>query len=287
MRGYQSVDYSFINQPPEITYLFIDGGYLRDKYEKATSKWFNNDIVDVRNINFAAIKSHFKAKKVFYYDCLDEIQNKNEKDEDFEARKSKQKDDFNQIRSLEGYHVKLGSLVGTPNNKRQKEVDVLLTVDMMNHTIRNNMTNAVLIAGDRDFKPVVESLVNMGMYVKIASDPRSTSSEFRYAADNYIPLSFDNYYSWSSQELRNKYPFPKPYKMALQFVTKPSQPCDDANLLKQGKVNDDTVKLFKKENEFILYFPDITNGTSDLSCDRQERLELYYFLKYGKEIEWD
>ncbi len=269
------------NEPPEITYLFIDGGYLRDKYKKAIYEWFNNDVVDLRNINFAAIKSHFKAKKVFYYDCLDEIKNKNEEDEDFEARKSKQKDDFNQIRSLEGYHVKLGNLVGTPKNKRQKEVDVLLTVDMMNHTIRNNMTNAVLIAGDRDFKPVVESLVSMGMYVKIASEPRSTSPEFRYAADNYIPLSFDNYYSWSSQELRNKYPIPKVDRQ---------RPSNDAHLLKQGKVKVKGYKaeLFQKDNEFILFFEKREDGYPlTISSDVEERPEIYYFLKYGKEIEWD
>ncbi len=74
--------------------------------------------------------------------------------------------------------------------------------------------------------------------------------------------------------------------MLLSYTAKPSTPCDDAHLLKQGKVNGYTVKLFKKENEFILYFTDVTNGTSDLSFNNQERLELYYFLKYGKKIEW-
>ncbi|NEQ76351.1 MAG: hypothetical protein F6K23_26915 [Okeania sp. SIO2C9] len=125
------------------------------------------------------------------------------------------------------------------------------------------------------------------MYVTIAYNPDSYSDDLIYAADYSISLSFEDYYNWSSQELKNKYPFPKPYKMALQFVTKPPTPCDDAHLLKQGKVNDDTVKLFQKENEFILYFPNITNGTSDLSCDSEEKLELYYSLKYGKKIEWD
>lgn len=254
---------------------------MRDKYKKAISKWFNNDVVELRNIDFSAVKKHFKAKKVFYYDCLDEIQNKNEKDEDFKARKSKQKDDFNQIRSLEGYHVKLGSLVGSPNNKRQKEVDVLLTVDMMNHTIRNNMTNAVLIAGDRDFKPVVESLVSMGMYVKIASDPRSTSSELRYAADDYIPLSFNNYYNWSSSELIKKYPKPKVDRQ---------RPSNDAHLLKQGKVKIKGYKaeLFQKDNEFILFFEKIENGYPlRISSDIENRPEIYYSILYGKEIEWD
>ncbi|NER06966.1 MAG: NYN domain-containing protein [Okeania sp. SIO3C4] len=269
------------NEPPEITYLFIDGGYLRRSYKDLTFQWFGNDVGDGRNINFAAIKSHFKARKVFYYDCLDKIPNKDEKDEDFKARLSQQENYFNQIRSLEGYHVRLGSLAGNPNNKRQKEVDVLLTVDMMNHTIRNNMTKAVLIAGDRDFKPVVESLVSMGMYVIVAYDPRSNSQDLRYAADNSIPLSFDNYYNWSSLKLTNKYPRPR----TDQDRCRPS----DANLLKQGKVDGYKAELFQKDSEFILFFENkIQNGYPlKLSSNSQERPELYYFLKYGKKIEWD
>ncbi|MGD1703513.1 NYN domain-containing protein [Dapis sp. BLCC M229] len=275
------------NKPPEITYLFIDGGYLRRSYKDCTSQWFGNDVGDGRDIDFAAIKSRFNARKVFYYDCLDEIHNKNEKEEDFKARVSQQKDDFNQIRSLEGYHVKLGTLVGNPNNKRQKEVDVLLTVDMMNHTIRNNMTNAVLIAGDRDFKPVVESLVTMGMYVKIASEPRSTSPELRYAADDYIPLLFENYYSWSSPELKKKYPTPKIDQAGGGDTPQRYRP-SDAKFLKQGKVNGYKAELFQKDSQFILFFEKIEGGwTLKLSFNSQERLELYYFLKYGKKIEWD
>jgi uncharacterized LabA/DUF88 family protein len=45
----------------------------------------------------------------------------------------------------------------SPGKKRQqKEVDVLLAVDMLTRSFYKNMTKAVLLAGDRDFKPVVE-----------------------------------------------------------------------------------------------------------------------------------
>ncbi|NES70664.1 MAG: NYN domain-containing protein, partial [Okeania sp. SIO2D1] len=128
----------------------------------STSKWFGNEVEnDNINIDFNAIKIFFNAQKVFYYDYIDRIQGKYEEKIDFEERVSQQKDYFNQIRSLEEYHVKLGNLT----KKGQKEVHILLTVDMMNHAIRNNMTKAVLLSGDKDFKPLVESLVNMGMIV--------------------------------------------------------------------------------------------------------------------------
>jgi uncharacterized LabA/DUF88 family protein len=43
----------------------------------------------------------------------------------------------------------------------------------MNHSFRRNMTKAVLIAGDQDFKPVVESLVQAGTWVTVVSAARS------------------------------------------------------------------------------------------------------------------
>jgi uncharacterized LabA/DUF88 family protein len=38
---------------------------------------------------------------------------------------------------------------------------------MMNHAIRQNMRRAVLVTGDADFKPLVESMVQIGMFVEI------------------------------------------------------------------------------------------------------------------------
>ncbi|NET28381.1 NYN domain-containing protein [Okeania sp. SIO1I7] len=293
-------------QSSKVTYLFIDGSYLRESYIDSTSKWFGNEVInDNNNIDFNAIKNFFDARKVFYYDYIDRIQRKYEDQTDFEERVSQQKDYFNQIRSLEEYHVKLGNLT----KKGQKEVHILLTVDMMNHAIRNNMVKAVLLSGDKDFKPLVESLVNMGMIVSVSSEARSTSSDLKYVADSYIPLSFFDYYKWSSPELKNKYPMPKieTYKTSLlgrglgkftalsdmkignKFgsIVKVSEP-QNAELLDRGKVKDYEVKLFQKDREFILFFKKIEDGsTFQMTLNNQDRLELYYALESGKKIKWD
>ncbi len=293
-------------QSSKVTYLFIDGSYLRESYIDTTSKWFGNEVGDDNiNIDFNAIKIFFDARKVFYYDYIDRIQGKYEDKIDFEDRVSKQKDYFNQIRSLEEYHVKLGNLT----KKGQKEAGILLTIDMMNHAMRNNMTKAVLLSGDKDFKPLVESLVNMGMLVYVSSEVRSTSSDLKFAADSYIPLSFFDYYKWSSPELKNKYPMPKieTYKTPLlargidKFtalsdmkigktfgsIVKVSEP-QNAELLDRGKVKDYEVKLFQKDREFILFFRKIEDGsTFQMTLNNQDRLELYYALESGKKIKWD
>ena len=293
-------------QPSKVTYLFIDGSYLRESYIDTTYKWFGNEVEnDNINIDFNAIKNFFDARKVFYYDYIDRIQRKDEEKIDFEDRVSQQKDYFNYIRSLEEYHVKLGNFT----KKGQKEASILLTVDMMNHAIRNNMTKAVLLSGDKDFKPLVESLVNMGMLVYVSSEARSTSSELKYAADSYIPLSFFDYYKWSSPELKNKYPMPKietyktPFlgrgiekftalsdtKIGKTFggMVKVYEP-QNAELLDQGTVKGYEVKLFQKDSEFILFFRNIEDGsTFQMTLNNQDRLELYYALESGKKIKWD
>ncbi len=127
----------------------------------------------------------------------------------------------------------------------------------------------------------------MGMYVIIAYDPRSNSRDLRYAADDSIPLSFEDYYSWSSPELKKKYPKPRIEKASGGDIPKRYRP-SDAKFLKQGKVDSYKAELFQKDSEFILFFEKIEGGwTLKLSLNSQDRLELYYFLEYGKKIEWD
>ncbi|NEP04049.1 MAG: hypothetical protein F6K25_27175 [Okeania sp. SIO2G4] len=72
-------------QYSKVTYLFIDGSYLRKSYIDSTAKWFGNEVEDENiNIDFNAIKNFFDARKVFYYDYIDRIQRKYEEKIDFE-----------------------------------------------------------------------------------------------------------------------------------------------------------------------------------------------------------
>jgi hypothetical protein len=53
----------------EPTYLFIDGGHLRQYYGEGVRDWFVNDW----EIDFAILKNQWQAFKLFYYDCLDNV----------------------------------------------------------------------------------------------------------------------------------------------------------------------------------------------------------------------
>ena len=157
---------------PEPAYLFVDAGHIRECYNLAILEWFGRD----SEPDYAKLKARVGAFKLFYYDCADQIQRANESDKAFRSRVEQQHQQFDEIRSIVGAHVRLGSLAGSSQKKRrQKGVDILLAVDMMNHAIRQNMRRAVLVSGDADFKPLVESMVQIGMFVEIVGDARRTS----------------------------------------------------------------------------------------------------------------
>jgi uncharacterized LabA/DUF88 family protein len=145
----------------EDTYLFIDGeNFLRNYSESMQSVFHENGAV-----NFEQIRQDAGATRVFYYDCIDDEQRPGEKDEDFQNRLAAEEKSFKEIDQLKGFHVRWGSLKGKRKGKprRQKEVDVLLAVDMLSHAFDRNMKRAVLISGDLDFRPVVAEAVRRGV----------------------------------------------------------------------------------------------------------------------------
>jgi uncharacterized LabA/DUF88 family protein len=181
----------------DITYLFIDGGYLTKLYSETVAALFGGQWT----INYQQMCGVLHARKSFYYDCLDETSRKDESDADHIARIERQKEEFERIRSVKGTHVRLGKLVGDGKRKRQKEVDVLLAVDMLNHAYRQNMSRAILIAGDRDYRPLVESLVQIGTFVEVHCGKRAAAELYR-AADHHEFLNVEELCRWTLSGLQ-------------------------------------------------------------------------------------
>lgn len=172
---------------PDTTYLFIDAGYLRRVIDDRLVPFIGRSLP----IQWDRIRSRHKAARVFYYDSLDDARKPGETDSMFQNRVRDQQKFFDKVSSEPGYFLRLGAMSGESGRRRQKEVDVLLAVDMLMHSHNRNMGTAVLIAGDRDFKPVVEALVHQGTLVKVISDRRSGSKDLSRAADSSIALSLE------------------------------------------------------------------------------------------------
>src|SRR5271157_5271210 len=167
----------------EVTYLFIDGGYVRCAFRDTINALFGSQYA----FDFARLKDIVRARRAFYYDCVDNLMKQGESQTIFDARVQSQEEFLDSIRSLEGFHVREGFL--SPGRlKQQKEVDVILAVEMMSHSSNRNMTKAVLVSGDRDFTPVVQSVAQAGTYVEVWFRKETGSKELAREADHVVHL---------------------------------------------------------------------------------------------------
>src|SRR6516225_3958672 len=117
-----------------IEYLFIDGNWFEECAKNVCQDWWGVE----PDINYEQLTHNFT--KVFYYDSLP-ARNPQESDEAYEARKQAKMRHFDRLRALNGWHVPEGhSKAGRKGmSAEQKEVDVLIAVDMLMHAQRKNM----------------------------------------------------------------------------------------------------------------------------------------------------
>lgn len=258
----------------EDTYLFIDGEYLRRVYNEAMQSVFNRD----GELAFELIKHEARAQRVFVYDCLDDVRRTEESESAYEARVANQEALFDSIRSLNGIHVRLGSLRGTRKRFRQKEVDVLLATDMLTHGYDGNMRKAILIAGDLDFRPIVEALVRRGVFIEVWYEKKSGARELPWAADFGRELNFFVMWEWSTASFRSQCPLP--------VANRTHGPATEACLLERGLREGRQVSLFKEPNRtgFVIR-AEMSDGVLWFEHEDAGVLRRYFCLTYGP-ITW-
>ncbi|MBC8870013.1 MAG: NYN domain-containing protein [Planctomycetes bacterium] len=229
----------------DTTYLFIDGQYLQTVYRDLI--W--NDYGSSHEIDFDRLRGNGVARRAFYYDCLDDNQKPNETETDFQARVQAQEAYLDSINAMEGFHVRKGYLAQGRRGREQKEVDVLLAVDMMVHSFNRTMTKAVLIAGDRDFKPVVEAVTRQGTYVEVWYRPKTGSAELGRVADLVKPLQISTLVSWVKHEGLEAEGLP-----STQRFVNDDQLCPPEALLKRGivQLSQQTMRLAYDKGRYIV-----------------------------------
>jgi len=259
----------------ERTYVFVDGNYLRKVADGLMQEMFGV----AAELNFDAIRPGNNVRRVFYYDCLNDLRLEGESDSELEARVSKQEAIFNSIQSLRGFHVRLGSVSGSRRKLRQKKVDVLLAVDALEHAFRGNMSHFCLIAGDLDFAPLVDCLVRIGTYVEVVYERRSAAVDLYRGADSSQEITFNTVYGWTTKEFRSQHQIPQGH-MGGGFPP-------GYTLVKPGSTNGKRASLYKSTTDYILAVEqfDPNNFTLFLRFPDPDFLEKYFRLAYGP-LDW-
>ena len=188
-------------------YLFIDGEYLRQIHRQAMLDFFGVE----GELDISEAKRMAGAIRAFFYDSIDETPRQSETEEECRARVAPLQDFVRRTSALSGVHVRLGTVTG--KRRRQKEVDVLLATDMLTHGFNGSMKTAVLLAGDLDFRPIVEALVRNGVFVEVWYHRSSIAAELPGAADFGRQITFRHLYLWNAESFQRKHRLPSEDRM--------------------------------------------------------------------------
>ena len=68
-------------------------------------------------------------------------------------------------------------------NTAQKEVDVSMACEILSHAIKDHYDTAIIVTGDRDFRPAVEHIQSEGKKAEIAGFSKGMSHALRRSGD--------------------------------------------------------------------------------------------------------
>lgn len=146
--------------------IFIDCGYL-DKVLEAEFNFARIDFLKLSR-NIALNQEHLRT---YYYHCLPYQSSPPKADES--ERFSRAQSFFYSLDRLPRFYVRQGRLAfrgfysdGKPIFE-QKKVDVLFSVDLVLLSVKRQITEAALIAGDSDLLPAVEVAKQEGVLIKL------------------------------------------------------------------------------------------------------------------------
>lgn len=147
--------------------IFIDGGYLNRVLDK-----FGKDI-SLDYLKFSeqiCLDLNLNRLRTYFYHCLPFIRADN--NHDMSRHRSMQKF-LSKLKRLPRFEIKLGKLQLIGNQFRQKMVDVLMSLDIVNMCFDNKVQYVVLIAGDTDFVPAIKKAKDCGAIVHLFYHPKS------------------------------------------------------------------------------------------------------------------
>lgn len=148
------------------TAIFIDGAYL-DFLQKEV---FGNVHLDLKKLP-AKLAGEKEILRTYYYHCLPYQSSPPTPDE--QRRFSGAQKFYNALSTFDRFQARLGVLALRGYDAKgepifvQKKVDILMGVDLALLSGKQQISEAILLAGDSDFIPAVEAAKSEGVLVKL------------------------------------------------------------------------------------------------------------------------
>lgn len=146
--------------------IYLDGGYLGKIIKQS------GIAVDIAKLT-QIISEGEEISNIYYYNCLPWLSEKSQPEE--LALFNKVQRFYQVLQRIPKFQIKLGKLVKHNGIYTQKGVDTMIAADMMASAIEHKDTDLILVSGDRDFNPVVESIIKMGRKVTVCDTKNKKS----------------------------------------------------------------------------------------------------------------
>lgn len=151
--------------------IFCDGSYLFHSLQDREERLHYGRLKEELSLNEKLIRALFYGSSP-------------------EDKRPKQEAFYNNLKHL-GWDVKIYPLKEVEGvRSKEKQVDIALVTDMLLYGHENLYDIAVLITGDKDYRPAVWAVKEMGKRVKIAGFKDSMAQELilEVGDANFIPL---------------------------------------------------------------------------------------------------
>lgn len=163
--------------------VLIDGGYLNS----VLKKHFNEaDINYAKLCEVICSKLNVERLRTYYYHCMPIVRKGNKNDEKRHAVMQKF---ISKLKRFPRFEVKLGRLQLIGGQFKQKMVDILMSLDMVDMCFDNQIQQVILIAGDSDFVPAIKKAKAYGAIVHLFYHPESVHHEILDEIDELHVIS--------------------------------------------------------------------------------------------------
>ena len=178
--------------------IFIDGAYLDHIQELPKREQI--DFVSLVH----TIAQNIPILRVYYYHCPPrQYRNQSRRERDRYSRMHKF---LERMQMLPNFEVRRGKLQEIRNDDDnvidvvQKQVDVLLSIDLVHLASKRRITNAALVTGDSDFIPAIKLAKNEGVHITLWYSAASEINRgLLAAADQAFALETD-YLPFTTEE---------------------------------------------------------------------------------------
>ncbi len=172
--------------------VFVDGAYLGLRTNKIRGKGQRIQ-VDIEKMSDELVGSYSRLR-TYYYNTLPSDDKFAEAIERFHAG----------LRLANRIEVRLGKTMRTPKGEkdRQKQVDILLALDMFKLASSGKINLAILLSGDGDFVPVLQAVKEEGVLTKVIYSRESIDHELRLVADMHHEIGAADFRRWQLRKSR-------------------------------------------------------------------------------------